>query len=236
MNPPLSVCCWKWGTRFAAAEVNILRSMLDRHLHLEHRLFCITDDPAGLDGDIVPVAMPRAYADTLRCRRRMQQYDPEFTAAAGCGPRVLLIDLDVVLVDDITPIVDRTEPIVGWKVGHAGVYSGSFILSDRGALHGAWLAYRQDPLGYPKQAAPKGIGSDQAMLNHYLAGQPPIAHWTEADGFVTYYGAGYERLEFLGVGPSRPTLPAGARLVVLGSDDLPVLRERRFPWVEEHWR
>jgi hypothetical protein len=74
--------------------------------------------------------------------------------------------------------------------------------------------------------------SDQAMLNHWLRSQPPIAEWTERDGFVTFYGAGYERHVHLGVGPSRPALPAGARIVVLGSDDLAVLDQpARYPWV-----
>jgi hypothetical protein len=73
------------------------------------------------------------------------------------------------------------------------------------------------------------------MVNDWLSRQPAIPFWTEADGFVSYYGVGYERLEHLGVGPNRPALPAGARIVVLGSADLHVLQEGRFSWVQEHW-
>lgn len=230
----LTVAVHKWGALFTAAHINRLRAGLDRHLQLRHRLVCITDDAAGLDGDIIPIRLPDDYKDTPRCRRRMQQWSREY--APIFGRRALHIDADVVLVDDITPIVDRDEPICCWRVGHANVYSGSFILADVGALHGAWQAYAADPIGYPLRAQPKGVGSDQAMLNHWLrATGRRVAEWTERDGFVTFYGRGYERLEHLGVGPNRRELPAGARIVVLGSADLPVLEDASYPWVRDHY-
>lgn len=236
----LSVVTWKWGTKFSAVHVNVLRAALERHLQLPHQLYCVTDDASGLDERIVTVPLPVPLNEQgyLRCRRRMRQYDREWSEQFG--PRQLVMDLDVVVVGDLTPILSRAEPIVGWRVGHAQVYSGSFVLLDAGALHGAWAAYSADPLGYPFGRGKgvhvgRGVPSDQAMLNHYLTSRPPIGSWTERDGFVTYYGAWYERLQHLGVGPAHPELPAGARIVVLGSEDLDVLHEARYPWVREHW-
>lgn len=219
---------------FEARHCNVLRAMLARHLHLDHELVIVTDDPAGLDGDIRVVPMPETFAHTPRCRRRMQQFSLEFDAQLG--RRILGIDLDVVIVGDITAIVNRREPIVGWKVGHAGVFSGSFLLFDEGALDGAWQLFAADPTGHPYRVQPHGTPSDQAMVNHWLRSQPPIPYWTERDGFVTYYGDGYEAYEHLGVGPRHPNLPAGARIVVLGSADKAVLDEARFDWVQEHYR
>lgn len=239
MKTPLSVVSWKWkpaqgDSVFSAVHVNALRAALDRHLHLEHRLFCVTDDPRGLDGDVRVVQMPMMFAQTPRCRRRMQQFDREFSAQFG--PRMLAMDLDLVIVDDITPIVSRPEPLVCLRIDYAQVYSGSFLLMNTGVLHGLWERFRGDPEGYPKQAWPRGIGSDQAMLNHYLAKRlMPVPHWTSRDGFVTFFGEGYERFEHLGVGPGKPTLPKGARIVVLGSADLDALSDPRFTWAREHW-
>lgn len=232
----LTVCAWKWGTRFGARHVNVLCRALDRHLHLPHELVCVTDDAAGLDPWIRVVPMPTAYAETPRCRRRMQGFSGDFCREhLGIG-RILYIDLDVVIVDDITSLVLRNEPIVCWRVGHAGVYSGSFILADSGALDGAWQQFRRAPEAWPRRLQPRGVASDQAMLNDWLArsGQR-VAEWTEADGFVTYYGRGYEKLEHLGVGPNRPHLPPGARIVVLGGADIEELESGRFTWAEEHW-
>jgi hypothetical protein len=230
----LSVLAWKWADTFGARHVNTLRAMLARHLHLDHELVLVTDDATGVDGEIRIVPMPPTFTHTPRCRRRMQQFSRTFAAEIDVA-RVLAIDLDVVIVDDLTPIVSRPEPICGWKVAHAGVYSGSFLLFDAGALDGAWQLFAADPVGYPKRVQAHGTPSDQAMVNHWLKSQPPIFEWTERDGFVTYYGRGYERLEHLGVGPNRSQLPDGARIVVLGSADIAVLDDARVPWIAEHY-
>jgi hypothetical protein len=231
---PLDVVCWRWGDTFGPEYPNRLRAALARHLHLPHRFIVVGEDHRGLHQETFFVPMPTTFADTPRCRRRMQQFSREFAAEIG-AERILAIDLDVVIVDDLTPIVDRPEPIVGWKVAHAGVYSGSFLLFDAGALHGAWEAFAADPEGYPKRIQSKGVPSDQAMVNAWLQTQPPIPFWTEQDGFVTYYGEGYERLEHLGVGPRRQMLPNGARIVVLGSADKHVMDTAAFSWIQEHW-
>jgi hypothetical protein len=230
----ITVSCWSWGGLFGVEYVNRLRSALERHLHLDHQLVCITDDSRGIDPRVRVVPMPAIYSETPRCRRRMLQFHRDFWPASY---RILAIDLDVVIVNDITPLVDRPEPIVLWKVGHAGVYSGSFLLYDAGTLHGAWERFAADPDGYPKSIQPRGVASDQAMINHYLATSGTrIAELTEADGLVSYYGAGYEQIAHLGVGPNRTQLPAGARIVVLGSADKAVMDEGRYGWVREHWK
>lgn len=232
----ISVVTWKWrrpdgSSLFSAVHVNRLRAALERHLRLPHKLFCVTDDAAGLDERILAVPLPTDGAHPFRCRRRMWQFAKE--RASVFGPRMLCMDLDVVIVDDITSLVDRPERMVFWKVGYAKVYSGSFHLTDTGALDGAWTAYRDDPEGYPRRTGLENA-SDQAMLNMYLRGQT-VPHWTERDGIVTFFGAGYERLSHHGVGPKSIRLPRGTRIVVFGSDDMPVMESGRLPWVREHW-
>jgi len=234
----LTVCCWKWkradgSDLFGPEYVNRLRAALDLHLSLPHELVCVTDDPTGVDARVRLVDLPTTLSQTPRCRRRMQVFSKDF--ARQLGDRILSIDLDVVLVGDITPIVDRREPIVCWRVGYAQVFSGSFHLMDAGHLDGLWRAFESDPEGYPRRVCPRErVPSDQAMLNAYLRGDD-VPHWTEADGFVTYFGAGYERLEHLGLGMRHTTLPAGARVVVMGSADLAELEAGRDPWMREHW-
>lgn len=228
----LSVVCWSWGGRFAPVYVNRLRSMLARQLRLPHQLYCVTDDSTGIDPAVRVVPMPTEFSDTPRCRRRMWQFAKE--RRSDFGPRMLCIDLDVVIVDDITSLVARPEPIVCWRVGYADVYSGSFMLLDTGALDGAWRGFERNPDGYLKSTGERN-GSDQAMINMYLRGQA-VATWTEKDGFVTWFGDGYAAKEHHGMGPNRPQLTRGARIVVLGSADKHVMDEGRFDWIREHWR
>lgn len=209
--------------------------MLRRHLHLEHRLVCVTDDPAGINPGIKCEPITE-FTDTPRCRRRMKQYDGEF--ASRLGPRILSLDLDVVILDDLTPIVDRPEAVCCWRVGYAGVYSGSFVLYDAYALDRLYRTFADSPEGFPRTVQPRGVPSDQAMLNYWLAKMRPrsLGVWTELDGFVTWFGKGYEKLEHHGMGPRRATPPPGARIVVLGSADKHVLDAGAFPFVREHWR
>jgi hypothetical protein len=232
----LPIVTWKWhsvnGPRYGPAYVNRLRAMLARHLHLPHELVCVTDDATGLDARIRIVPMPRDWMHTPRCRRRMWQFDR--ARVAEFGPRFLHLDLDTVLTDDITAIVDRPEPLVCWRAHYAGVVSPAFMLLETGYLHELYVRFAADPDGYPVSTGVRQA-SDLAMLNHFLKDRPAPATWDERDGFVPYFGAGYQRFEHLGLGPSHQTLPAGTRVVLLGGADLAVLEEGRYPWVREHY-
>lgn len=207
--------------------------MLKRHLRIPHQLYCVTDDLAAVPSTVVAVPMPTQHAHTPRCQRRMWQFAKD--RVVEFGTRMLCLDLDIVAVDDITAIVDRPEPIVGWLVGYAGVYSGSFFMFDTGALDGAWQLFNSNAAGFLK-ATGEVNASDQAMVNLWLRNQPPIARWTEADGFVTWFGDGYAKQERHGMGPTRSRLPGGARVVVLGGADKAVMDEGRYDWVRKHWR
>lgn len=232
MKAPLACVCWLWGSLFDASYVNTLRSMLERHLKIPHVLYCVTDQPAGIDHRVRIVPMPTEFTDKFRCRRRMWQYSKE--RRAEFGPRMLCLDLDLVVTDDITSLVDRPDPLVMVRIGYANVLSGSFILQDTGVLHGAYARYKTAPREFLAETRLKNA-SDQAMLNLYLRGKP-VGEWRESDGFAVYFGAGYERFEHLGVGPQRSSLPAGTKVVILGSADKHVMDERRFDWVRNHWR
>jgi len=112
------------------------------------------------------------------------------------------------------------------------------VLYDAGALHGLYETYALNPVLYPQEVQGRGTPSDQAMLNHYIGHLDEfdrLPHWTERNGFVTYFGKGYEKFQRLGVGPGQPHLPPGARIVVLGSADKAVMDEGRYPWIREHW-
>lgn len=208
--------------------------MLARHLHVQHELVCITSRPrCEFDDRVRIVAPPPVLPGAIRCRRRMWQFGAE--RVMDLGDRILAIDLDVVITNDITPLVDRPEPIVCWRVGYANVYSGSFLMFNAGALDGAWQAYARDPIGYPGQTGERNA-SDQAILNHWLrVSKTHVGVWTERDGLRTWFGNGYAALEHHGLGPSRPHLPPGTRVVVMGSADKPVMDEGRYPFIVDHW-
>lgn len=235
----LTFVTWLWngpsGPNFTPLYVNRLRSMLERHCDIEHELVCVTARPrCEFDEQIRIVAPPPLLPFATRCRRRMWQFSEK--RRDDLGARICAIDLDVVITDNITALVNRPEPIVCWRVGYAGVYSGSFLMFNAGALDGAWRAYARDPVGYPMQTGERNA-SDQAMVNHWLKmSKTHVGVWTERDGLRTWFGDGYAALEHHGLGPSRPFLPPGTRIVVMGSADKAVMDEGRYAFVTDHWR
>jgi hypothetical protein len=232
----LSVVCWRWGD-YAAEYVNRLRRMMARHLHAPHRFVCVTDDAAGIDS-LVEIVEPPPMASIMepRCRRRLWQYDEVF--ARSLGERILSIDLDVVIVDDVTPLFCRPERLALWRVSGHGAWCGSPVLMVPGVLRGMWERFTEDPAGALVAASSrKGhVASDQDVLNHYLNWLgAPVPGWTDADGLVTN-PVPWQRL-----GPDREThplsaLPRGARIVFMGGAERKVMDERWYPWIDEHWR
>jgi len=45
----------KWGDKFSADYPNLIHRMAERHMPCEFNSYCMTDNPAGLDKDIIPV-------------------------------------------------------------------------------------------------------------------------------------------------------------------------------------
>lgn len=227
---PLTVLTWKWG-EFGAPFVNRLRDGLERHLHLPHRLYCLTDDPTGIDARVWVLPAPDEFRDTPRCCRRLWQYSRNRRGLFG--DRILCLDLDTVFAADITPLIDRPEPLVLLRMEYAEVYSPAMLLMDTGILHEFYEVFAADPEGF-RAATGQRQASDLAMLNYFL-GDRVVPSWGRTDGVVAYFGAGYEKFVHLGVGPKTETLPPDTRVVVLGSADLPGLLRTRPAWWRTHW-
>lgn len=233
----ISVVCWKWGRKYGNAHVRRLRNMLQRHLSLPHRLVCLTDRTKDLPRDVmgypVPVDLPQAQYG--KCLRRMWLYSKE---ARALGPRLLQLDLDVVLTDSIDQIVDRPEEFViwksdsNWKDGWA--YNATVMLITPGAKDDIWRKWQANPKAVFRAAEKDGWGpktnSDQAIAC-YLMQDQPIATWTQADGIYAYR-------VFAGKhGERGRELPAGARIVSFHGPRDPSFPglQKMSPWIKEHW-
>lgn len=188
----LTVVTWIWrGERVYLPEhVNALRRMLTRHLHVPHRLVCITDEPGDFDPEIVVMPTPAAamrLADVKTpegsrmpsCYRRLWVFSDE---ARCLGERILLTDVDAVITGDITHLVSRTEPFVGWRPGqvwgnHERVAGGMYLLST-GAHPEVWDDFGEAGIGAARRAGYRG--SDQAWLSYKLGRRSAL--WSDEDG------------------------------------------------------
>lgn len=234
----ISVVCWIWrGERvYLPAHVNTLRRMLERHLHVPHRLVCITDDAGDFDPEIVVMPTP---AEAMRlahmkspegerfpsCYRRLWMFSDE---ARCLGDRVLLTDVDAVITGDITHLVERTEPFVGWKPrmawGNADRVAGGMYLLTPGARQHVWEDFGSDGVAAARKAGYRG--SDQAWLSFKLGKGASV--WKDSDGIYALSD----------LSRRHAVLPTDARIVQFAGTPKPweVTQKDGMPWVAVHYR
>jgi hypothetical protein len=213
----LTVACYLWDgqpadnrTRYTTEHVRVLAAMCRRHLP-EHRFVCMADR-------FVPdVETWRLSDDWLRWGKRYPKLSLwRGDAGRVFGDRVLCLDLDCVIVDDLAPLVTRTEEVVIWRDpggSRLGRYNTSMVLLTPGARPEVWDTF--DPGAPPVP----GVGSDQAWVSHVLG--DGVATWGPEDGVYSY------RWE------AREEMPDNARAVFFHGKPKPWEVQG---WPAEHWR
>jgi len=235
----IDVICWKWEppplyrSQFRSVHVNILRHQVRRHLPIPHRFSCITDNPKGIEPGIRIIPLWKDFANLSNpnvrggpsCYRRLKAFSKE--ARQIIGKRILSIDLDCVIVDDITPLVARDEDFVCWGDTAKGThYNGGLWLLTAGARSQVWETF--DPISSPKETKRQRIvGSDQAWISCALGGNE--AKWGTEDGVYSF------RNHIHGHGSK---LPDNAKIVLFhgGHDPWHVDVQFDYPWVKEYYK
>lgn len=231
--PPDTVLTWLWtdpryrGERYTAEHVERLRRMVERHYRLPHRFACVTnlDLPAHIER--IPLADLRLAR--LRsphgsrypsCYRRLRMFAPG--AGEVFGQRFISLDLDLVLLDDVTELWSRPEPFVAWRDLHPRcLYNGSMMMLTAGAHPRVWTDFNPDTS--PHMAVRKYNGSDQGWISYRLG--PGHATWTGEDGVYSFRHQIRDR-----------ELPENAKIVVFHGNVKPWHEEAQaLPWVREHW-
>jgi hypothetical protein len=239
----LSVVTWLWRDRgyrstFTPAHVHTLYAMVARHYARPFAKVCVTDDSAGLDADIRVVPLwpdhrglpsPHGHGNP-GCYERIKAFDP--ATAAQLGARFVSLDLDSVIVGDLTPLWDRPDPFVIWhlRMGHRtngqkGVYNGSMWLMDAGARPDVWTRFTGQRSAREAYRAGQH-GSDQGWMQYVLGADVP--HWDQADGVYSYK---YDLLA-----RHRGQLPADARVVFFHGKPDPWDPQLDRTWVREAYQ
>lgn len=237
---PLSFVTWLWqppaGYRstFDAQAVNTLFAMVDRCYQAPHRNICVTNLPKGIHDSIEIVPDREDFASVTNpngrqnpsCYRRLRAFAPD--AAATFGSRLVSLDLDMVIVGDLRPLVDRPEDFIVWGQSDfpkRQFYNGSLWMLRTGSRPQVWTRF--DPRLSPHQSRRAGHrGSDQGWLSYVLG--PKEATWGEKDGVYSYR---------VHVAPRGNTLPANARVVSFHGRFDPWSYEcQQVPWIREHYR
>lgn len=210
---------------FRVEQVNAQLPMLAKHCGVPFRVVCVTDMRDGLDRRIEVVSPPVKDDGPMaalalaapRCYRRLWNWSRE--ARAALGERILALDIDTVLLRDITPLIERPEDLVVWRY-HGIVMGGAYLLRT-GTHPEVWEQF--DFTRSPVQLAERHYRpSDQGWLNYALPRDTPV--WDEGLHLLVRQNA------------DEPP-PESARLVSFGGVPKPWSRdaEKRYPWLAAHY-
>lgn len=233
----LDIVCFKWRgppeyrSQFNHKHVAVLRNMIERHYPHPFRFHCVTDIPDHIDSRVIvhklwddhaSLPSPSGHGNPS-CYRRLKMFSTE--AREMFGERLLVLDLDVVIIGDMSPVWNRPEEFLIWgDTSPRTPYNGSMVLMDAGSRSKVWETF--DPVRSPRLAAASGaFGSDQAWIAYCLGRSERI--WGVADGVYSF------RNHIL---PNQGGLPKNAKIVIFhgGHDPWGPLAQR-FPWVRDNW-
>ncbi|MCK9362138.1 MAG: hypothetical protein M0P74_00825 [Syntrophales bacterium] len=116
MIPEITVCCIKWGDKYGPEYVNILASMVRRHVSaVPYEFVCFTDDPKGIDLCVRTEPMPY---DGKGWWGKMGLYMNSLPGILTS--RILYLDLDVVItgaLDDLLRYPSDFAMARDWPTG-----------------------------------------------------------------------------------------------------------------------
>lgn len=234
----------KFPRLFEPEYVNVMQRMFARHLPEKHRFICISDSKEGLSSDVEwmetpPEAKKLASLQSPEgerfpsCYRRLWTFSED---ARALGDWVMCLDIDLVVVADMTPTFSLGADFVGWRPyrdwGRKLRFGGGQFLLRTGTRTEVWDRFKGVESIMEARAA--GFrGSDQAWLSYVLADSRNEAYWPTNSGLYS--------VRDLGPALDHPLeLPKDARLVQFNGYAKPWHYAAGLagpvPWVVEHWR
>ena len=243
----VNVMCVKWGRKYGPEYVNILRSMVARHLTLPFRFVCLTDDRDGIDADIDVREIPKVgFADfDERLPWTFGHGWLKVTTFAAplydlTGP-TLFIDLDVVIVANIDCFFQQPGEFLvirEWDK-HDGTGNTSVYRFEAGAhpdLIERIRLHKDEVLGQ--------VRNEQEYVTGFLGKQGRLGYWPT--GWCVSFKRHCLRKPPLGWF-MQAQIPDNARIVafhgrpnppdaLIGKSGKWYRRVLPVQWVAEHWR
>jgi hypothetical protein len=235
------ILCMKWGTKYGPEYVNRLYGMVRRHLRGEFRFVCLTDRSEGVRAEvqclpIPPLALPPGIPE--RGWTKLTTFEADLYELKGTA---LFLDLDVVIVDDITPFFELQSQFLiihDWKRPWRVTGNSSVYRFELGAHPEVLSVFRHD---FERIRAE--FRNEQAYLSDALHRQGQLAYWPDTwcaswkYHCIPHFPANYW---------SAPVIPKGARILIFhgvmnppdaleGCSNGNWRRAKPARWIADHW-
>lgn len=212
----LIVCTWFWGNKYSPEYVEKLRRGVAKHLKQEHRF--IVAEPEPEDEHLTKIE---------GCFARLRMFDRKWQDKIGMksGDRLVLIDLDTVIVSNLDPLFDRPEDFVILRGGNSTnpcPFGGALMMFRYGAHSELWSDFSLDAASKIKFYL---FPDDQGWYHHKLPGAATWKCGRESGVYV------FRKREW----PSGDHLPADAKIVTFNGWRSPEKFDF-LPWVNVNWR
>lgn len=220
----------KKGIQFTAQHVNVLYSMLARNIKAqEWRLICVTDNSSGIRSEVEILPLWTDYRAMGGCYTRLKLFSAEMKDLIG--PDFFAIDLDTVVVSDITHLLEDSRNNYEFRIwgdtNPLTPYNGSFFYLKSGTRRRVWEEFH--PIQTPRLASHRRYcGTDQACIG-YILGENE-ARYNCSDGIFSYRVHFQQQKRFDLQGPEKIIFFHGSH------DPSKEETQTLSPWVKEHWR
>ena len=195
----MKVVCVHYGRKYSDEYVYKLKSMVERYSDAD--FLCLTDSPKECNYIIGKHGFEGWW-------NKIQLFSPDFLP----GERFLYLDLDVVITEDISSILERKEPFVTIRDWIYDTYNSSAMLMTGGEHSHVYEIFSSDK-EHNMQIHPQG---DQQFITNYVS-----ADYFSENDFASFRMSGCE------------AEPKGKVVVFHGKPDP---HEIKGTWVEEAWK
>jgi hypothetical protein len=215
---------WRNAGEYTYSMDHVTRAMhmVDRNLKVPHRFILVGDEEVTNGAGLSYVEIDRKLLALGRCWPKLMLFAPY--AGNLFGDRVLYMDLDQVVVGDLTPMVTNDDFRITEATAKGMFYNGSMILLKIGSRDRVWKEF--DPTQANRLVAENRImASDQYWYSKCLG--PDEKTWGTKDGAYSFRHL-----------PSSDHLPDDARVVFFSGPwdpSQPKLRSQH-KWIKDNWR
>jgi hypothetical protein len=253
----ITIVCWKWKTpevdsaksrtNYSADHVNTFASMISRNVSIPYKIVCITDDSQGIDSSVEILPLWDDLSEYGMCYRRLKV----FSEKMDLGPKFVSMDLDCVILDDISELIDIQEDFKIWQSNvNSTKYCGSMFAMKTGHRKHLWAEFDTRHLNLqeargsssfvcdkrryvykPAYDAGFKVGSDQAYIAYKL--YPNEAVWTKEDGALNFRTDVEKPLK---KSKNKKNVLKNAKIVFFPGKYDPRGLKEEYSWIEENYR